>query len=113
MHTESNLPSFAPSLRVECNRIATMLKSVGLTLTTSRINILYRLTQTSIPSSALELSKLLNIPLSTTHRNLSSLGYAGLANYIIDRSGVSRWFWVVQGKVNFCPYCNQEFKITS
>jgi Fe2+ or Zn2+ uptake regulation protein len=89
--------------------MAIILKSAGLTLTTSRINISHHLAQTSIPSSALELSKLLNIPLSTTHRNLSSLAYAGLANNIIDRSGISRWFWLVAGKVNFCPCCNQEF----
>ncbi|MCW2473813.1 helix-turn-helix domain-containing protein [Candidatus Symbiopectobacterium sp. NZEC151] len=90
--------------------MATILKSAGLTLTTSRIDILYHLTQTSIPCTASELSKLLDIPLSTTHRNLSVLACAGLANYIIDRSGVSRWFLLVKGKTNFCPCCNQEYR---
>ncbi|HCU0703068.1 helix-turn-helix domain-containing protein [Enterobacter asburiae] len=86
-----------------------ILTSAGLTLTTSRINILYYLTQTSIPSTALDLSKLLNIPLSTTYRNLSVLAGAGLVNYIIDRCGVSRWFLLVEGQTNFCPCCNQEY----
>ncbi|EAA9288220.1 TPA: helix-turn-helix transcriptional regulator [Enterobacter hormaechei subsp. steigerwaltii] len=93
--------------------MATILKSAGLTLTTSRIDILHHLTQISTPATASELSKLLDIPLSTTHRNLSVIARAGLASYIIDRLGISRWFLLVKGKVNFCPCCNQEFTISS
>lgn len=111
MYLEFNLPAFTPPSLDERKRVASTLKSAGLTLTTSRINVLYHLTRTVIPSTALELSKLLNVPLSTTHRNLSILANAGLADYIIDRSGVSRWFLLVVGQTNFCPCCNQKFNL--
>lgn len=113
LYLEFDLPAFNHPSLDERKRMATILKSARLTLTTSRINVLYHLTRTVIPSTALELSKLLSVPLSTTHRNLSVLSKAGLADYIIDRSGVSRWFLLVEGKVNFCPCCNQEFTISS
>lgn len=109
VHIEFNLPAFDPPSLDERKRMATILKSARLTLTTSRINVLYHLTRTVIPSTALELSRLLNVPLSTTHRNLSVLSKAGLADYIIDRTGVSRWFLVSANYANFCPCCNQEY----
>lgn len=113
MYLKFNLPAFAPPSLNERKRVASTLKSAGLTLTTSRINVLYHLTRTVIPTTALELSKLLNVPLSTTHRNLSVLSKAGLADYIIDRSGVSRWFLVSANHANFCPCCNQEYTSAS
>ena len=79
MYLEFNLPAFNPPSLDERKRMATILKSARLTLTTSRINVLYHLTRTVIPSTAFELSKLLNVPLSSTHRNLSVLSKAGLA----------------------------------
>lgn len=110
MHIELNLSTFDPPSLDERKRMATILKSARLTLTTSRINVLFHLTRTVIPSTALELSRLLNVPLSTTHRNLSVLSKAGLADHIIDRSGVSRWFLVSTNHANFCPCCNQEYR---
>lgn len=113
MDLEFNLPAFIPPSLDERKRMATTLKSAELTLTTSRINVLYHLTRTVIPSTALALSKHLNVPLSTTHRNLSVLAKAGLADYIIDRSGVSRWFLLMNGQNNFCLCCNQEYRSAS
>lgn len=113
LYLEFNLPAFNPPSLDERKRMAMILKSARLTLTTSRINVLYHLTRTVIPGTALELSKLLNVPLSTTHRNLSVLSKAGLADYITDRSGVSRWFLVSANHPNFCPCCNQEYTSAS
>jgi len=113
LHFEFNQPVFNSPSQDECNRMAIFLKSAGLTLSTSRINISHHLSQTSIPYTALELSRILKIPLSTVHRNLSVLSESGIAGYLIDRSGISRWFLVSANHANFCPCCNQEYTSTS
>ncbi|WP_410779872.1 helix-turn-helix domain-containing protein [Klebsiella aerogenes] len=86
-----------------------ILKCVGLTLTTSRIHLLHYLAQTQIPLTALDLSRLVCIPLSTTHRNLSSFEDFGLVDFIVDRSSVCRWYVLTADRPNFCPTCNQTF----
>lgn len=109
MYLRFSLPVFSQLSLDEQKCMANILKSAGLSLTTSRINLLHYLDRTNLPSTALELSRQVNIPLSTTHRNLSVLAHAGLAEYFIDRSGTSRWFLVAAGKPAFCPCCNQEY----
>ncbi|MFP2683380.1 helix-turn-helix domain-containing protein [Enterobacter ludwigii] len=71
--------------------------------------MLHYLAQTQIPLTALDLSRLVNIPLSTTHRNLSSFEDFGLVDFIVDRSTVCRWYLHTAGRPNFCPTCNQTF----
>ena len=97
-----------PSIEERKNLI-TILKAAGLTLTTARILLLHFLTRTTIPISAFDLSKLVDVPLSTTHRNLSTLTDFRLVDFIVDRSGVSRWYLVTTGRANYCPACNQTY----
>ncbi|HDY9180128.1 TPA: helix-turn-helix domain-containing protein [Klebsiella pneumoniae] len=102
-------PAFYPPSTGERKKLVSILKRSGLTLTTSRIHLLHHLTQTQIPLTAFDLSRLVNIPLSTTHRNLSAFADFGLVDFIVDRSSVCRWFVVIAGLPNFCPTCNQTF----
>ncbi|RWV34241.1 helix-turn-helix domain-containing protein [Klebsiella aerogenes] len=80
-----------------------------MTLTTARINLLHCLTQNQIPLTAFNLSELVNLPLSTVHRNLSMFADFGLVDFIVDRASVCRWFLVTVGRANYCPTCNQTF----
>ncbi|WP_139154498.1 hypothetical protein [Enterobacter hormaechei] len=89
--------------------LVSILKKSGLTLTTSRIHLFHYLTQNHIPLTAFNLSRLVNIPLSTTHRNLSAFADFGLVDFIVDRSGVCRWFIQTAGRPNFCPTCHQTY----
>ncbi|WP_157093197.1 helix-turn-helix domain-containing protein [Buttiauxella noackiae] len=104
-------PDFLPPLTKERKKLVNILKSTGLTLTTSRIHLLHYLTQTTIPLTAFDLSKLVGAPLSTIHRNLSTLADFRVVDYIVDRSGVCRWFLVNTERANFCPTCNQAFNV--
>ncbi|AYU95131.1 hypothetical protein EEI76_08560 [Enterobacter cloacae] len=78
-------------------------------MTKSRIHLLHYLTQTQIPLTAFDLSKLVSLPLSTVHRNLSTFADFGLVDYLIDRSSVCRWYILTAGRKKFCPTCNQTF----
>jgi Fe2+ or Zn2+ uptake regulation protein len=102
-------PAFNPPSSGERKKLVSILKKSGLTLTTSRINLLHYLIQTLVPLTASYLSLLTNLPLSTTHRNLSRFADFGLVDYIIDRSGVCRWYLLTTGRANYCPACNQAF----
>ncbi|EPO7647285.1 hypothetical protein E4K08_12430 [Raoultella ornithinolytica] len=102
-------PAFYPPSTGERKKLVSILKRSGLTLTTSRIHLLHHLTQTKIPLTAFELSRLVNIPLSTTHRNLSAFADFGLVDYILDRSSVCRWYLLTTGRANYCPTCHQTF----
>ncbi|HEC2579718.1 TPA: helix-turn-helix domain-containing protein [Raoultella ornithinolytica] len=102
-------PAFYPPSTGERKKLVSILKRSGLTLTTSRINLLHHLTQTQLPLTAFDLSRLVNIPLSTTHRNLSAFADFGLVDYIIDRSSVCRWYLLTTGRANYCPTCHQTF----
>ncbi|WP_369598828.1 helix-turn-helix domain-containing protein [Enterobacter asburiae] len=99
-----NLPSGS-----ERKKLVHILKKSGLTLTTSRIHLLHHLMQTQIPLTASYLSQQVNLPLSTTHRNLSIFADFGLVDYIIDRSSICRWYILTAGRPNYCPTCNQAF----
>lgn len=99
---------FLPSVE-ERKELVRTLNYFGLTLTTSRIHLLHYLAQTQIPLTALDLSRLVNIPLSTTHRNLSSFEDFGLVDFFVDRASVCRWYLLTSGRPNFCPTCNQAF----
>ncbi|WP_411703695.1 helix-turn-helix domain-containing protein [Edaphovirga cremea] len=72
---------------------------------------MHYLTQTTIPITAFDLSKLIDVPLSTTYRNLSTLTNFRLVDYIVDRSGVYRWFLLTAGRANYCRCCNQEYNV--
>ncbi|HFZ0970054.1 TPA: helix-turn-helix domain-containing protein [Enterobacter hormaechei] len=63
----------------------------------------------NIPLTAFDLSRQIGLPLSTTYRNLSTFADFGLVDFIVDRSGVCRWFLLTSGRPNFCPTCNQTF----
>lgn len=102
-------PAFSPPSSEERKTLVSILKRSGLTLTTSRISLFHYLTQTQIPLTASDLSRLVNIPLSTTHRNLSTFADFGLVDFIVDRSGVYRWYLLTTGRANYCPACNQSF----
>lgn len=102
-------PAFYPPSTGERKKLVSILKKFGLTLTTSRIHLLHHLTQTQIPLTAFELSRLVNIPLSTTHRNLSTFADFGLVDFIVDRSSVCRWYLLTAGCASYCPVCNQSF----
>ncbi|HCD1885792.1 TPA: helix-turn-helix domain-containing protein, partial [Klebsiella pneumoniae] len=102
-------PAFNPPSIGERKKLVSILKRSGLTLTTARINLLHHLTQNQIPLTAFDLSKLVNLPLSTVHRNLSMFADFGLVDYIVDRSSVCRWYLLTAGRPNFCPTCNQAF----
>lgn len=102
-------PAFYPPSIGERKKLVNTLKDAGLTLTTSRIHLLHYLTQNQIPLTAFGLSKLVNLPLSTVHRNLSMFADFGLVDFIVDRSSISRWFLVTVGRANYCPTCNQTF----
>ncbi|WP_353938161.1 hypothetical protein [Enterobacter pseudoroggenkampii] len=54
---------------------------------------------------------MVNLPLSTVHRNLSTFADFGLVDFIVDRSSVCRWFLVISGSPNFCPTCNQTYNV--
>ncbi|EPU6469325.1 helix-turn-helix domain-containing protein [Citrobacter amalonaticus] len=102
-------PVFSPPSSDERKTLVSILKSAGLTLTNSRINLLHHLTQTQIPVTALNLSQQVNLPLSTTHRNLSAFADFGLVDFIVDRSSVCRWYLLTAGRANYCPVCNQAY----
>ncbi|HGP3896168.1 TPA: helix-turn-helix domain-containing protein [Klebsiella pneumoniae] len=102
-------PTFCPPSFGERKKLVTTLKKSGLTLTTSRIHLLHHLTQNHIPLTALDLSRVVNIPLSTTHRNLSAFADFGLVDFFVDRASVCRWYVLTAGRPNFCPTCNQAF----
>ena len=102
-------PAFYPPSTGERKKLVSILKRSGLTMTTARINLLHHLTQTQIPLTAFDLSKLVNLPLSTVHRNLSMFADFGLVDFIVDRSSVCRWYLLTAGRPNFCPTCNQAF----
>ncbi|WP_407065346.1 helix-turn-helix domain-containing protein [Enterobacter sp. 262D3] len=99
-----NLPSGG-----ERKKLVSILKKSGLPLTTSRIHLLHYLMQTQIPLTASDLSQQVNLPLSTTHRNLSTFADFGLVDFIVDRSSVCRWYLLTAGRPNFCPTCNQTY----
>ena len=99
---------FLPSVE-ERKALVRTLKDFGLTLTTSRIYILHHLKQTQIPLTASDLSKQIELPLSTTHRNLSMFADCGLVDFIVDRASVCRWYFLFAGRPNFCPTCNQTY----
>ncbi|HBI6863315.1 TPA: helix-turn-helix domain-containing protein [Enterobacter cloacae] len=103
------LPVFSPPSSEERKTLVSILRKSGLTLTTSRIHLLRYLTQNHIPLTAFDLSRLVNIPLSTTHRNLSAFADFGLVDFIVDRSSVCRWYLLIAGRPNYCPTCNQTF----
>ncbi|HCM6861915.1 TPA: helix-turn-helix domain-containing protein, partial [Klebsiella pneumoniae] len=42
--------------------------------------------QTQIPLTASDLSKQIELPLSTTHKNLSMFADCGLVDFIVDRA---------------------------
>ncbi|HBC7434093.1 helix-turn-helix domain-containing protein [Enterobacter bugandensis] len=86
-----------------------MLKKSRLTLTTSRIHLLHHLMQTKLPLTASDLSQQVNLPLSTTHRNLSAFADFGLVDFIVERSSVCRWFVIIAGRANYCPACNLAY----
>ncbi|HBC2887501.1 TPA: helix-turn-helix domain-containing protein [Citrobacter freundii] len=102
-------PAFYPPSADERKKLVSILKKSGLTLTTSRIHLLHHLTQAQIPLTAFDLSRLVKIPLSTTHRNLSAFADFGLVDFIVDRSSVCRWYLLTPSRPNFCPTCNQTF----
>ncbi|EOM6947022.1 helix-turn-helix domain-containing protein [Escherichia coli] len=102
-------PAFYPPSIGERKKLVSILKRSGLTLTTARINLLHHLTQNQIPLTAFNLSELVNLPLSTVHRNLSMFADFGLVDFIVDRASVCRWFLVTVGRANYCPTCNQTF----
>jgi Fe2+ or Zn2+ uptake regulation protein len=102
-------PAFKTPSNDERKKLVHILKFAGLTLTTSRIHLLHYLAQTQIPLTALDLSRLVNIPLSTTHRNLAAFADFGLVDFIVDRSSVCRWYLLIAGRPNYCPTCNQTF----
>ncbi|MFP2832817.1 helix-turn-helix domain-containing protein [Citrobacter portucalensis] len=102
-------PAFAAPSINERKKLIVILKAAGLTLTTSRIHLLHYLTGTTIPITAFDLSKLVDVPLSTTHRNLSTLSDFRLVDFIVDRSGVARWYLVTAHCASYCPTCNQTF----
>ena len=104
-------PAFYPPSTCERKKLVSILKRSRLTLTTSRINLLHHLTQNQTPLTALDLSQQVNLPLSTTHRNLSTFADFGLVDFIVDRSSVCRWFLVISGSPNFCPTCNQTYNV--
>ncbi|WP_442961860.1 helix-turn-helix domain-containing protein [Pseudocitrobacter sp. MW920760] len=106
------LPAFSPPSSEERKTLVSILKRSGLTPTTSRINLIHHLTQTQIPVTALDLSQQVNLPLSTTHRNLSAFADFGLVDFIVDRSSVCRWYLLTAGRANYCPTCNQSFNAT-
>ncbi|HBT0401983.1 TPA: helix-turn-helix domain-containing protein [Klebsiella pneumoniae] len=103
------LPAFSPSYSEERKTLVSILRKSGLTLTTSRIHLLHYMTQTQIPLTASDLSQQVKLPLSTIYRNLSTFADFGLVDFIVDRSGVCRWFLLTAGRPNFCPTCNQAF----
>jgi Fe2+ or Zn2+ uptake regulation protein len=105
-------PAFYPPSTDERKKLVNILKDAGLTLTTSRLHLLHYLTQNRIPLTSFDLSRLVNIPLSTTHRNLSAFADFGLVDFLVDRSSVCRWFLVTVGRPNYCPACNQAFNVT-
>jgi Fe2+ or Zn2+ uptake regulation protein len=102
-------PAFYPPSTGESKKLVNILKRSGLTLTTSRNHLLHYLTQTQLPLTAADLSQQVNLPLSTTHRNLSTFADFGLVDFIVDRSGVCRWYLLTTGSANYCPTCNQAF----
>lgn len=102
-------PPFYPPSTDEREKLVNILKRSGLTLTTSRIHLLHYLTQNQIPHTAFDLSQLIGLPLSTTHRNLSAFEDFGLVDFIVDRSSVCRWYLLTCGRANYCPTCNQTF----
>jgi Fe2+ or Zn2+ uptake regulation protein len=102
-------PAFYLPTTEERKKLVSILRTAGLTLTTSRIHLLHYLTHTQIPLTASDLSQQVNLPLSTTHRNLSTFADFGLVDYIIDRSSVCRWILVTTGRASYCPTCNQTF----
>ncbi|EPF1296801.1 MULTISPECIES: helix-turn-helix domain-containing protein [Enterobacteriaceae] len=102
-------PVFSPPSSEERKTLVSILKRSGLTQTTSRINLFHHLTQTQIPLTASELSQQVHLPLSTTHRNLSTFADFGLVDFIVDRSSVCRWYLLIAGRPNYCPTCNQTF----
>ncbi|HEM8738261.1 TPA: helix-turn-helix domain-containing protein [Enterobacter hormaechei] len=111
MCTALTPPAFYPPSAGERKKLVSILKTAGLTLTTSRIYLLHHLTQAPILLTAFDLSKLVNLPLSTVHRNLSTFADFGLVDFIVDRSSVCRWFLVISGSPNFCPTCNQTYNV--
>ena len=102
-------PAFYPPSTGERKKLVSILKRSGLTLTTSRLHILHYLTQNQIPLTAFDLSELINLPLSTVHRNISMFDDIGLMGFIVDRSSVRRWYQLISGGANYCPACNQTF----
>ncbi|WP_353887358.1 helix-turn-helix domain-containing protein [uncultured Pantoea sp.] len=80
-----------------------------LTLKISRIHFLHWLMQTQTRLTASDLSHQVNMPLSTACRNLSAFADFGLVDFILDRSDVCRWFFLIAGSSNYCPACNQVF----
>jgi Fe2+ or Zn2+ uptake regulation protein len=102
-------PTFYLPSTDERKKLVNILKTAGLPLTTSRIHLLHHLTQTQIPMTAFDLSTLVGLPLSTTHRNLSMFADFGLVDFIVDRVSVCRWYLLTAGRPNFCPTCNQTF----
>ncbi|WP_354016938.1 helix-turn-helix domain-containing protein [Enterobacter hormaechei] len=99
---------FLPSVE-ERKELVRTLNDFGLTLTTSRIHLLHHMKQTQIPLTASDLSKQIELPLSTTHRNLSMFADCGLVDFIVDRASVCRWYFLFADRPNFCPTCNQTY----
>lgn len=109
MYHKTTPPAFsAPSIE-ERKRLLTRLTSAGLTLTNSRIRLLHYLSHITIPITAFDLSEQVGLPLSTTHRNLSTFADLELVDFIVDRLGVCRWYLMTTEHDSYCPTCNQIF----
>ena len=98
-----------PPSMVERKVLTEIIKSSGLVVSTARISLLHYFRTHQIPVMASDLSIINELPLSTTYRNLSELANVGLVDYMIDRSGIYRWYLVNKNKISHCPVCNQEF----
>ena len=103
------LSNVNPPSMAEKNVLIEIVKSSGLMVSTARISLLHYFKSHQVPVMASELSIINKIPLSTVYRNLSALANVGLIDYMIDRSGISRWYLVNKNKISHCPVCNQEF----
>ncbi|WP_302789263.1 hypothetical protein [Hafnia paralvei] len=113
MHYEFIPPAFIPLPTKKRKHLVAILRSAGLTLTNHRLNLLHYLTQTTIPVTAHTLSMFADVPLSSAYRNLSTLSDSRVVGYIVDRSGVTRWFLMIPGKRAYCPACNQELNVNN
>ncbi|HEJ7996368.1 helix-turn-helix domain-containing protein [Serratia liquefaciens] len=102
-------PEFYKPTDIQRKELSGILNDVGQILTVQRISILHYLASLPFPTGVDLIAKKTDVPLSTTYRVLQILAECGLADFIVDKASIQRWFLIHDGSNNACSSCGQVY----